>query len=80
MLTAYNGVEITYDAIGNPLTYYSSSLMELQWGQGRRLISSTSANNELTYAYNDEGIRTRKTINEVDHFYTLDGTKILTET
>ena len=34
----------------------------------------------MTYTYNENGIRTSKTVNGVKHEYTLDGTKILRET
>ena len=73
LLTAYNGQSITYDAQGNPTNYLGHTLT---WEKGRQLKSFD--NN--TYTYNANGIRTSKTVNEVKHTYTLDGTKILRET
>ena len=42
LLTAYNGSTISYDAIGNPTTWYDGATMT--WANGRRLasISATS--------------------------------------
>jgi len=34
----------------------------------------------LTFAYNDEGIRTSKKSGSVEHIYTLDGSRIVSET
>ena len=72
LLTSYNGQDITYDAEGNPVNYLGHTLI---WEKGRQLKSFD--NN--VYTYNANGIRTSKTIGEVKHTYTLDGTKILRE-
>ncbi|WP_343777591.1 RHS repeat-associated core domain-containing protein, partial [Clostridium sartagoforme] len=76
-LTAYDGKAITYDAIGNPLTYdgYTYS-----WEGGRRLKSITGNNKNISYKYNDNGIRTEKTVNGVKTNYTLSGDSVLLET
>ena len=51
----------------------------LTW-QGRRLASiSGEEGTDYTYTYNDEGIRTGKTVNGVEHIYHLSGTQILSE-
>ena len=42
LLTAYNGKQITYDEIGNPLKYYNG--MEFSWTMGRRLESVKNGN------------------------------------
>ena len=78
MLTSYYGNTITYDAIGNPLSW--GDYGELTW-QGRRLESYTDSESEetFTYTYNSDGIRTSKTIDGVEHIYHLDGTQILSE-
>ena len=77
-LTAYNGNTITYDAIGNPLSYYNG--YSFTWTQGRRLATATGNNNTISYAYNSDGIRIKKTVNNVVTNYTLDGTKVIKET
>ena len=78
LLTAYQGGSnaITYDAIGNPVNIYGTTLT---W-QGRRLTSYTSGSNVYSYTYNADGIRTRKTVNGVTHNYVLEGSNILAET
>ena len=58
-LTAYNGVSITYDAIGNPL---SDSTWTYEWQAGRQLKSMTNATTgvSMEFTYNDSGLRTKK--------------------
>ena len=77
-LTAYNGNTITYDAIGNPLSYYNG--YSFTWTQGRRLASASNGTNTISYAYNSNGIRIKKTVNNIVTNYTLDGTKVIQET
>lgn len=61
-LTAFNGKEITYDEIGNPLTYDG---YKFTWEMGRQLKSISGNGKEISYKYNDSGIRTEKTVNGV---------------
>ena len=72
LLTGFDGKTIEYDTQGNPTSYLGHTLT---WEKGRQLKSFD--NN--VYTYNANGIRTSKTIGEVKHTYTLDGTKILRE-
>ena len=74
LLTAYQGGSnaITYDAIGNPISMYGTTLT---W-HGRRLVQYGN----YTYTYNADGIRTSKTVNGVTHNYVLEGSTILAET
>ena len=62
LLTAFNGQSITYDAIGNPLSYRG---MTLSWAGGRRLASVSKEGLSASYVYNSDGIRTQKTANGV---------------
>ena len=39
-LTNYNGTTITYDVIGNPLSYYNGSSYTFTWQNGRELAST----------------------------------------
>ena len=39
LLTAYDGESITYDAIGNPTSYYNGNRWTLGWENGRQLTS-----------------------------------------
>ena len=66
-----NGVttNITYDVSGNPLTYHNG--MSFEWEMGRQLAGITNGNTTISYTYNEEGIRTSKTVNGVTTEYTL---------
>ncbi len=81
-LTSFNGNTITYDAIGNPLSYNNGTLYtyNFTWENGRRLASATYGSNTITYTYNDEGVRTGKNVNGTEHIYYLDGSRIIAET
>ena len=74
LMVSYGGLSITYDAIGNPLTYGTYSYT---WN-GRQLesIYQVSPYVNTTYKYNDEGIRTEKIDNGVRHEYSVSGGQI----
>ena len=76
-LTSYNGNAITYDAIGNPLTYNGNTFT---WEEGRQLAALSGNGNTISYKYNDAGIRTSKTVNGVTTNYHLVGDKVTYET
>lgn len=78
LLTSYNGNTITYDSIGNPLVYKNGEL--LTWQNGRRLASLTGADGTvLSFKYNENGIRTRKTVNGTVTEYFLNGNTIIAQ-
>ena len=62
LLTAFNGRSITYDAIGNPLTYYNGTDYTMTWEQGRRLSALHTGEKTVSYRYDSEGKRTGKTV------------------
>lgn len=76
LLTSYGGQNITYDQIGNPLTYRDG--MQFTW-EGRQLKTSTLNGKETSYIYNSDGIRTSKTVNGVTTSYLVDGSTILAQ-
>ena len=76
LLTSYNGESISYDTIGNPLTYRNG--MQFTW-QGRQLVNATVNSVPMAFSYNSDGIRTTKTYNGVKTYYTVDGSKIITQ-
>ena len=76
LLTSYNGGSITYDSIGNPLSYYNGN--NFTW-EGRRLVGAVVGSKTLNFAYNDEGIRTSKTVNGVKTNYYYYGSQLLAE-
>ena len=63
-LTAFNGQAITYDAIGNPT---NDSTWNYSWINGRRLRCMHKGElgeqgyDEITFEYNENGLRTKKT-------------------
>lgn len=77
LLTSFNGQNITYDEIGNPLSYRDG--MQFTWN-GRQLSSLQQNGNVVNYSYDSDGIRTSKTVNGIKTTYQLDGTKIVSET
>ena len=74
-LTGYNGSTITYDAIGNPLSYRDG--MSFTWQDGRRLASVVNSGTTTSYTYNSSGIRTSKTVGGTTTEYTLSGTQVV---
>ena len=73
-LTAYNGKAITYDAIGNPLTYDGWTYT---WKAGRMLHSLVKSGTNAQFAYDHNGQRVKKTVNGVVTEYTLMGKDIV---
>ena len=76
-LTSFNGQTITYDEIGNPLSYRDG--MSFIWQHGRELAGFSKAGTTASYRYNDSGIRTKKVVNGVTTEYYLNGSTILTQ-
>ena len=75
-LTKFDDVAITYDAIGNPLTIGDKTFT---WRNGRELASYIDSINNISYVYNNDGIRTSKTVNNITTNYYLKGNKIVFE-
>ena len=59
-MTSYDGQSITYDAIGNPLSYYNGQRYTMTWSNGRQLDSTNVGGMNLSYSYNADGQRTSK--------------------
>ena len=68
-LTSYNGQTITYDSIGNPLTYNNGSAYTFTW-EGRQMQTATKGNTTWTYTYNADGLRTGKSNGSAVYTYT----------
>ena len=80
----YSYDSISYDAIGNPISIENDEdpdiCTSLRW-KGRLLMSfSDSEGPSVSFTYNADGIRTSKTVGGVKHKYTLDGSRIVSET
>ena len=59
-MTSYDGQSITYDTIGNPLSYYNGQRYTKTWSNGRQLDSTNVGGMNLSYSYNADGQRTSK--------------------
>ena len=78
---SYGGTSFEYDNAGNP-TYgsFGGYTVDLEWENGRQLSSIYAYDEfELSFTYNDEGIRTSKNSDGTIHYYTLAGDMILSE-
>ncbi|NFF62182.1 RHS repeat-associated core domain-containing protein [Clostridium botulinum] len=75
-LTSFNGKAITYDGIGNPLTYDG---WKFQWEQGRKLSKLDGNGYNISYKYNPSGIRTEKEVNGVVTRYHLEDDEVTFE-
>lgn len=73
LLTSGN---MTYDPIGNPLTYYNGSSYSFVWEEGRQLAGVTRGSNTIAYKYNQDGVRIEKTVGTLRYEYTVSGTRI----
>ncbi len=69
-LQKYDGKNIFYDESGNPVKYYNG--WEMSWNSGRMLESMTDEENVILYHYNQDGIRIKKTVNDMETEYLLD--------
>ena len=76
-LTAVNGTPLTYDENGNVLTYGDKSFT---WNTGRNLESITDGDNKYSYTYDENGIRTSKTVNGKTTYYNTKDGVILSQT
>ena len=72
-LSEYNGQTISYDSMGNPLTYRGYAMT---W-RGKQLISAGNGTNTVTYAYNEDGLRLQKSVNNVDTDYFYNGSVLI---
>lgn len=79
LLTSYDGQTITYDEIGNPLTYRDG--MSFAWEKGRQLKQVTKEDEITSYQYNSSGLRTQKVSSKYGTTtYMLEGGLILSST
>ena len=74
-LTSYDGQAITYDEIGNPLSYRGYTL---SW-QGKRLQSLSGNNTTASYTYDEQGVRSSKTVNGVATTFSYNGSLLMAQ-
>ena len=75
-LISYNGNAITYDEIGNPLTYNGYTF---SWQKGRQLATISGNGVELSFKYNADGLRTEKTNGTTTTQYYYSGAVLLAQ-
>ena len=73
-VTSVDGKEITYDSIGNPLTYDGWTFT---WKAGHMLASMVNTDTNAQFAYDNNGMRIKKVVNGVTTNYTLNGKNII---
>ena len=78
VLTSYNGQNITYDEIGNPLSYRDG--MSMTWKNGRQLATLTNGDTSISYGYDSDSVRTTKTVNGVKYTYAYLNGQLMYET
>ena len=79
LLTAYDGETITYDNSGNPISYYNGTRWALTWDNGRSLTRAVSTSTAVDFTYDLSGLRTSKTVGNVEHNYLYAGGKLMRE-
>lgn len=80
LLTAFDGNSISYDAIGNPTSYYNGTRWNFTWANGRSLATATDGTNNLSFTYDTNGLRTSKKVGSVTHKYLYASGKLMRET
>ncbi len=73
-LTAYGGTTISYDTIGNPT---SDGTWTYTWEHGRQLKQMSKTGTTVQFEYNEEGLRTKKTVGSTVTNYILHGKNIV---
>ena len=73
-LTVFNGNDIAYDAIGNPL---HDGTWTYTWQNGRQLQKMQKSGVTAEFVYNADGLRVQKTVNGVATKYTLHGKNVV---
>ena len=74
-LVSYDGEAITYDEIGNPLSYRGYTLT---W-QGKRLQSLSGNGTTASYTYDEQGVRSSKTVNGVTTTFHYNGSLLMAQ-
>ena len=74
-LVSYDGEAITYDEIGNPLSYRGYTMT---W-QGKRLQSLSGNNTTASYTYDEQGVRSSKTVNGITTTFSYNGSLLMAQ-
>ena len=70
-MTAYEGQAVTYDGMGNPLSYRDK--MQFSWQDGTQLAEvQLKDGTSISYKYNTDGVRIGKTVGSIETSYLVD--------
>lgn len=76
-VTLYDGTDsIVYDANGNPTSYRGYAM---EWAKGRQLSELLGNGIAMSFKYDNNGIRTKKTVNGVETEYFYVGTTLVSQ-
>ena len=75
-MTSYNGNPVTYDDMGNPLTYLG---MKLSWEKGRELVQVEKDGDTTRYVYDSDGRRIQKIGKDGTTHYYLNGSAVIAQ-
>ena len=74
-MTALDGTPVIHDSIGNPL---NDGTWTYTWQHGKQLASMSKAEETITFEYNEDGLRAKKTATSTGVTeYTLHGKNIV---
>ncbi len=76
-LSAVNDVELIYDEVGNLISFGNLSF---SWTSGRLLESITNGTETYSYTYDENGIRTSKTVNGTTTYFNSENGVLLSQT
>ncbi|MFR7761913.1 MAG: RHS repeat-associated core domain-containing protein [Eubacterium sp.] len=77
-MTSFNGNTISYDGVGNPLTYINGE--KFTWSKGRQLSEiDLEDNSKIEFSYNESGLRSYKNTQDVSTEYVWDDGKLIRE-
>ena len=75
-MTVFDGTPVTYDEIGNVISYDGYTY---DWEKGRQLSSITGNSLNMSFEYNSSGLRTQKTVNGETKQYFYSGDLLVSE-
>ena len=79
LLTSYNGQKLTYDAVGNPLSYNNGTAWKFTWENAHDLATAKGNGKSISYHYDMDGVRDSKTVDDVKHEYITQGGNVTLE-
>ena len=80
LLTAYDGQSITYDTVGNPLSYYNGTRWTFTWQNGRQLATASKSGTSISYTYDVAGIRDSKKVGSTTYSYITQNGQVVKQT